>query len=334
MAKEILRSDIDSLLGGSVENMKTPEKESRPASEGAVKYYLDLCSQKNITPEEKTFTATEIDAEIKRLKEMKAYVPASPKQIESITKLTSMMNMPLPDFSKLDGTYGGTASQLIQKLQTMSKNVVLPITEEMVKFISSMQYCPDCDEVDVASMTKNEAHEYINKFKGKFYAWKKDRLTDKQMLNIVRLNCLIEGAEVSDVLDRADLTVTQKVGELIGRQSLEFSTLILYDQNLATKYIEELETELVKAEWKETTLEPEVNTGYEKTPETTEELRNLVAKLYASIGQELEEEFYENMTWDSLKELVDFVKLFGVDVNGILDRITIFDSKQKALLTA
>jgi len=339
MNKEITISSLDMLLGDPSNMMLnstgTKEVSVRMATEGQIGYYLDLCGKKNIQPEESAFTFSGMDAEIKRLKDIKNYKPISEKQIEGIEKLCKLMNMPTPDYSKLDGNYGGTGSQFYQKLQKMSKSIALPVTDAMKDFMSNMQFCPDCDKIeDIDSISKNDAHEYINKFKGKFYAWKKDRLTDSQMLNIIRTNCLIEGSEIKDVTDDMALSVNQKIDKLIKRQSLEFSTLIQFNKTAATSFIELLTVELNNAIWKETTFEPEEGHGFETNIDTAEELRNIVAKLYASIGQELEEEFFETISWDSLKELVEFVKLFGVNVEKIFDKVEAFNAKQIEALLA
>lgn len=306
------------------------------ASEGQMKYYRDLCEQKGEVASTKTFTKAEVDVQIKRLKEMPYFKACSEKQINRITEDCKAMNMPLPDFSKLNGAYNGSASKFIQKLNDMKKNMVFPISDKQTAMIANMQYCPDCEVVeDIKAMSSKDASEYISKYKTDFYLWKNSRLTDSQLLTLLTLQCRIEDVSIKDILDSSD-SISEKIVAVLPKQSISYQSWIQFDKDNATKQIIQTEKELKDEGLLESTLEPEdmylIKTAEQE--DARNELRNLVAKLYASIGQELEEEFYELMDWNGLKELIEFVKMFGIDVESMLDRITIFDANQKEALLA
>lgn len=304
MAKEMTREMIESMLGGSAPVAEG--KEERQPSESQMKYYLDLCSKKGFPPSEEAMSYAEVDKAIKKMKEIPDRRPVSEKQKERITELCALMNMPTPDFDKLDGSFNGTASQLIQKLNDKKKTMVFPISEKQLALITQMQFCPEVEPTDYENFTTVEASEYIAKYKDGFYAWKKGRLSPEQFK-------LIE-------------TLTERQGS-----KLAYEAIIQFDAPTASKFIEQLEMELADKTLTETTLEP-LFPERVGDKDASEELKDLVAKLYASIGQELEEEFFETMKWEGLKELIDFVKLFGVNVEAMFDKTECLDTNQKAYL--
>lgn len=311
---EITRERIEQILGAELpsESVSTATAvTSEPATEGQIKYYIDLCEQRRLTPSASSFTKKEMNVEIQRLLATPKFIPIKDGQAARITDLCNQMSMPLPDFNTLSGAYDGSASKMIQSLIELSKKVKLPITEKQMILIQNMQLCPDVYETltdeEIANLSKNDAHEYISKFNAKYLEWKKTRLSPAQFQ-------LIE-------------TLTERTGH-----KLEYSAIMTLDTSAATKFIEQIQRELKDEALTAPTLEPEVNDGYEKVLDSSDELRNIVAKLYASIGQELEEEFYETLTWDALKDLVDFVKLFKVNVENFFDNDELFSVEQKAYL--
>lgn len=315
MTKDMSKEQLEMLLGSNIPETKEENNETintKPATPGQIKYYTDLCEQKGEVPSDVEMTSAQINKEIQRLKALPYFKPVSEKQKARITELCEAMNMPLPDFSKLNGAYDGSASKMIQSLKEMSKKVRLPMTDRQYKTILNMQYCPDCDalsEEEISNLSKSEASEYIGKFNARYNEWRKTRLSKKQ-------------AELIEVL-------TERLGN-----KLSYSDIIQFDGETATKYIDQLQAELADKSLTASTLEPEdmYKIKEKDHDDVRKELRSLVAKLYASIGQEIEEEFYETMEWNSLKELIAFVKLFGVNVEAMLEDVKIFDEDQKLAL--
>lgn len=309
---EMTQEQMEQLLGGSMPTFDKPVDE-RPASANQIKYYNDLCEQKHVTPEEKDWTSVTINAEIQRLKTLPFWKEVSQNQIDRITELCGVLKMATPDFTKLNGAYNGSASQLIQMLKEKAKNVEMPISEAQIVMIQSMQYCPACELIeDVTAMTKTEASDYIAKHKEDFYEWKSTRLSPEQAKLIAELTRRLNG------------------------EPMEYKVIILFDQETATKYIEQLEKELADKTLTESTLEPEEMRGIlEKDHEDErKELRTLIARLYASLGQAFEEEVYETLDWNSIKELVDMSKLYGNDVRAMFENLHCFTENQKEALLA
>lgn len=157
----------------------TQETKVRPATPGQIKYYLDLCKQRNVEPKDvNNFTFDTMSEEIQRL--MKFY-PASPAQIKLITdkvnnlkSIISVINFTDEQvetfkndesniistiivgiidnslkldsiISKLTGGKDGTASKLIENLINVEKkfsNIQEP-TEKQLEIMVNMFLCPD-----------------------------------------------------------------------------------------------------------------------------------------------------------------------------------------------
>lgn len=320
--REMTADQMEALLGGN----KTPEpvEEGKDtaggdstqkivnASPAQLKYYHDLCGQKNEPIDESLIESKAVKAEIDRIKALPFFKPCSQAQIDRITELCTALKMPLPNFSKLNGAYGQSASNMIQKLKDMSKNVVLPISEKQMAMVMQMNFCPDVDPIDdVEGMSQKDASEHIAKYKDAFYSWKKDRLSPDQAKLIA--------------------TLTERLGS-----PLPYAAIIQFNEGQAHEYIDQLQTELADKSLVETTLEPEDMYGIpdRDKEDARTELRSLVAKLYASIGQEIDEDTYETLSWTSLKSLIDFVKDFDIDVKAMFDRVTIFNADQIESLLA
>jgi hypothetical protein len=343
---EVMSADqMELLLGGSMPKFEETPAPERPASDKQYAYYVDLCNARHEPiQEQSSFTSVSINTEINRVKDLPYWKEVSEKQIERITTLCGQLKMALPNFANLNGAYGGSASQLIQKLTERAKNIVLPISEKQLTLIKVMQDCPDCEAIEnIEEMTSTEANEYISKHKTDFYKWKNERLTDSQLLTILLIQCRIEDKDTTDVSDEfrivqglEPLTIMEKISALLPRQSISYHSWIQLDQKSATKQIEQMELELSDESLKETTLEPEEMRGIKERDHEDErkELRALVANLYGSLGQAFETEFYESMDWNGLKDLVDLAKLYGADVKAMMENMTIFTEAQKDALTA
>lgn len=311
---EMTADQMELLLGGAMPVFDEPTKADRPASEKQYQYYCDLCRQKHVDPADiTTLTSISINAEINRLKELPYWQAVSDKQKERITEYCTALGMKLPDFDKLNGAYGASASNMMQLLKERMKNVVLPATEKQLAMITQMQFCPACESVENAeAMSQTEASEYISKFKDEFYGWKKTRLSPDQ-------------AKLIQIL-------TARMGD-----ELSYTQIIQFDEGTASKYIDQLEKELADKSLTESTLEPEEMRGIVSRDHNDEErtqLRALIANLYASLGQAIEEEVYETLEWNSLKDLVELSKMYGNDVVAMFEGLTVFTEDQKTALTA
>lgn len=137
------------------ENNKVNEdkpSQLNPIRPAQVKYYTDLCTKKNVTPQPLTnFDYDSLSAEIQRLIK---YFPASAVQLELIrTKvaglkaLGSEFTVSESELSSLTGGYAGTASALIGELIEMEKEFkgsVKP-TDAQIETIVGFYLCPDVD---------------------------------------------------------------------------------------------------------------------------------------------------------------------------------------------
>lgn len=129
----------------ALDNNKGTERETSSAQ---IKFYLDLCTQRNVEP--KNYLNMNYNQLDKEIKELKSFYPASQsqkdliiKKIESLTK--AGVNIKTPDLTKLTGGRQGSASKLIEKLIQMEKEITitLPPSEYQLKFMVNMFLCPD-----------------------------------------------------------------------------------------------------------------------------------------------------------------------------------------------
>jgi hypothetical protein len=306
MAKVNKQTTMEEVLG-----VEVPEVEAKeiPASEKQIKFYSDLCVQKNVTFNAELTEKNAVDAEIKKLMAMPFWKPCHENQQKAIAALCEVLNLKEPDYSKLNGNYGASASQLITKLQKKAEGVVNPITEKQLAIVKEMQFCADISDLidEPEKMDKKEASEYIKKHSTVYFAWKNTRPTEKQIETVKML--------------------TKENGD-----ELSLEAIYTFNRENISEYISQLFAERKDKELNATTLEPEIDIREKK--DAMEELYELMNNLYASIGQAMEEEEFQNVTWSSLKELVDFVKLFGINVEGFFDRTEHFDANQIAYLIA
>ena len=114
------------------------------ATEGQIKFYIDLCNQKSvdINPEHTNWTIQEMSEEINKLLKMKKVVRASQKQIDTIVKLSQQLGMPEPNTDALAKLPIDKASQLIEKLIARTNADNKP-TEKQLQMLADMFKCPD-----------------------------------------------------------------------------------------------------------------------------------------------------------------------------------------------
>ena len=299
------------------------EVQDYTSSAGQQKYYTDLCAQKGVEIDTDVLASgVSISMAIKELLTKKTVGVAlkmpSDKQIARIKEQCEIMGMKEPDYTKLDGSYNGSASQLIQKLSELVKDKPVPLTEKQYETLIKYTLCPAVQGIDVTEvekMTKQEASELIGKFQGEYAVWIKSRLSTEQFNKIEKLMNLMDS-------------------------EIRYESIIQLDTEAASKYIDQLQfeyTAYAKGEWQKTTLEAEEMRGIktkdeEKDPDGFMQIRGLMARLYAAIGQELDEETMENLDLDKIKDLVDLVRLYGIDVEGFFDEITVIPEEQVTFL--
>lgn len=293
------------------------------SSAGQQKYYTDLCAQKGVEVDTDTLASGQmISVAIKTMLAMKTVGTAmkmpSDKQIARIKEQCEIMGMKEPDYTKLDGSYNGSASQLIQKLSELVKDKPVPLTEKQYETIIKYTLCPAVEGInveEVSKMTKQEASELIGKYQNEYAVWIKTRLSTEQFNKIEKLMNLMD-------------------------TEIRYESIIQLDTESASKYIDQLQFEYAayaKGEWQTTTLEAEEMRGIktrdeEKDPDGFLQVRGLMARLYAALGQELDDDTMDNLDLDKIKDLIQLVRLYGIDVEVFFDEITAIPEEQIAFL--
>ena len=310
----------------------------RQISDGQVSLIHKLCDERKLTPDSLKMTNfEEADAYIKELLAVKNVTttgtkkPISQAQIDRITQQCETLGIPTPDFDTLEGGYGGTASQKIQELSTLISTTDLPPSLAQLEFIEDMAVCPSITPLtadEISQLTKKSASEYINKNQAEYRVWVKNILSEDQMLNIVRLHCMIEGVDYEDVYANKEWSAKEKALALIPRQSMPYSGLVQITKEIAPKYIAELETELKAKAWAKTTLEPEemrgIKTKEEVEPKSDPEylaFDEAIRMLYMAMNQQPEDHFVDTFTMTDFKDLVFEATMMGVPVKKILDNV-------------
>ena len=75
------------------------------------------------------------------------------------------------------------------------------------------------------------------------------------------------------------------------------------------------------------------NTVILDSQDVTEEIRDLVHRMYATVGQEVEDEFLETLNFDKLKDLCGLLKVYSIPVADMLIDSGLFDDAQVEALT-
>lgn len=307
-----------------------------------------ICEERGIPVDEsrmKTYDlAYQYIAELTKTRSYK--IPVSDKQKEKIIELVGILGEEVPDFDKLEGGWNNSASRLIQELNERVKSIPQPLTPKQYEFILQIEQCPDAEFVGLSDdyeeaklqMTKQEATDYINKYRNDYYAWIKTRITPDQMLRIVQLNCMIEGTsvEVPPEADKAEQLII-----LLERQSMTQAELLQLSTDTASEFISQLESEYKSKIWQEATLEPEgedMRGIYSEHDLIRQELHKFLFGIYASMNQALEEDFMETVDLSSMEELKEVIleaKEYGYNLAIALDDIKLlFTEEQKADLLA
>lgn len=187
--------------------------DNRQASDGQVKFYLDLCTQKKVEPDAK-YVVWSFSEMRDAIEVLKAYYPASDRQIELIhTKVANLHDAGVDitiDFDNLSGGLNGTASQIINHLIELEKKYVrvLP-TDAQLNLMVQMYPCESIDfesygimrvneekirltpdafaEEITKNMSKDEASAFIDKFRADFNEWRSTRVRPKQLAYIKTL---------------------------------------------------------------------------------------------------------------------------------------------------
>lgn len=218
-------------------------------------------------------------------------VPLSQKQRDKIEELCNECNVPLPDFSTLEGGFNKSGSQFIQKLLQMrtenkiSGNAPLPSVKQIEEIVR-YQLCPDVcahnangkalTEKDAEKMTKQQAYQYIAEHRNEYYAWIKTRASIEQINRIEQLN------------------------KMMGCPEMSYEVLIQFDTNQASAYITQLESEYNRKDWNETSLEAEDDylnddVRHRHHPENVEQKalddwKTMLIRLYMECNMEFEED--------------------------------------------
>lgn len=270
---------------------------------GYVRFTETMCKQRRVEFDESRCTNyADAKAYQDELRTIPFWKPATENQIAAFKNLAEQLEgYSEPDWAN---TSIQEASDLIVALLETLKNTPRKASEKQINLIKEMQLCPDCytvssDELD--NMSTEDASEYIGKFRRVYYAWKATRPDDAMINRIL------------------------KVAENMG-SPLTYAAVIQFSKIGAEEYYKQLCHELSEAVWKETTLEPEyegrdADTYKETYDEEYETLKALYCRLFAAIGQQVEEESLINMDFDDLKDLCDTVKEYCGNIYGFFENV-------------
>lgn len=307
--------------------------DTRKPTERQYAFYKDLCTQRNVEAKDIAEFASydELSDEIKKIR---AYFPASEKQIElikaKIENLNKMdVNITMPDTSALTGGREGSASKLIESLLKMEKQYKdkMPPSEKQLQYMVNMFLCPDVgfEEYEInkkialennkwrymnpnefaeeikSKMNGKEASYFIDKNKEAFNQWRSTRIRPEQQRYIRVLEDRFIGKE-----DYTIEWVVNNKGEMEMKKTynttedtskiwrLTEMQLMQFSVKDASKYIEILTSELARKE-KSTTLEPENSREDKKEDNELKALETVIYYLETVVGHELFE-FHEKIS--------------------------------------
>ena len=260
---------------------------ARLATENQIKFYSDLCAQRNLQPQEDVANLSY--AEVSSLiEELKKHTPPSQSQIELIErKILNLQSMEilinLPDTSKLTGGKEGSASKLIETLmQLEAKHIeTAPPSENQLSFMVNMYLCPDvnfeeygiarritleenlwrkltpqefADEI-IKKMNRKEASKFIDKHRGTFHIWKSTRIKIEQEKYIRTLEARLSDTSVPtptewvvDIEGNLIQQTTKTEHSPSGYTPLDELELKMLSAEEAGKYIDILKSELERKE--------------------------------------------------------------------------------------
>lgn len=321
--------------------------QEKQASLAQIKYYLDLCEQKNVTPKDVS-NITSKDIRI-LIDELKAIVKVSQAQLDMLIKLSEETQVTLTDelISNLTGGKDGSCSKLIEQLLERKRKMgnQLPPTEAQVKFLTDMFLCPDIPFEDFgiekkrlvgdntyvlmtpsefaseikAKIHMSEASNFIDKHRGVFFTWKNSRATLEQIkyiraleerLSTKRESIAIEFA-ISETGEVVELPHNKPVSEVNLYNPLTELELMQMGKKSAEEYINILKADLNKTE---------LYSGFEaemsRQDETFEELRI----------EDLSDDYtLESMLTDSMYKLS---AMLGYEIADSIESLNILELKQ------
>lgn len=308
--------------------------DTRKPTERQYAFYKDLCTQRNVEAKDIAEFASydELSDEIKKIR---AYFPASEKQIElikaKIENLNKMgVNIQMPNTSALTGGRDGSASTLIESLIQMENQYKdkMPPSEAQLQYMVNMFLCPDMDFEDFgiekkvalednkwrymtptefaeeikSKMNKREASHFIDKHKEAFNQWRSTRIRPEQQRYIRILEDRIAGKETPA---KTEWIVNDK-GELEMKKTLIATEDVnkiwrLTEMQLMQFSIEdaskyiEILTSELARKEKSTILEPENSREDKKEDNELKALETVIYYLETVVGHELFE-FHEKIS--------------------------------------
>lgn len=267
--------------------MTYPLEETRDAggkTEKHIKYYLDLCSQKNAIIEDyEHWTPKQMSARISELQKINTI---HPNQVKEIKRVAGILGINVSDefISQLKGGKDNTASQYVQWLhkqlakhnKTPEARRANPMTDNQVKFIADMMWCEDVDlnvlgidirfpledglwrsktveevtaELRELNLNVEQASNFIQDNSAKYYAWRNRRISDSQIDFIKtleeRMASLYVPRLIFDVDEDGNAVMTApEQKDISGFEYTDEAALRLLSRDDAKKYIDHLQVEL------------------------------------------------------------------------------------------
>ena len=244
--------------GGATNTNTTGATTINKPSAGQIKYYTDLCAQRNIVPEDTTkWSFDDMSAKIKELLE---FTPLSPKQltliktkVELLAKFGKIVDVP----KGLEGGLNKSGSDFIQTLFDMEKEFADLDTpsDKQLDMLVGMYLCPDIAFEDY----------HINKRISLSKLTPEDKAKYKELLVLLDKGVFTEVAPGSweyipasqDLIDEFE-TIKKKVTSTWRKMTPEE-----FKKELATKLNKATASELINKstgvfyEWKNTRIRPE-----------------------------------------------------------------------------
>ena len=299
-------------------NMEKEMEESRPTIP-QLEMISRMCKERGlIMDESRLATKRKASAYITDLIANKS-IPVSDGQKELIERYCAQLGMKLPDYSLMEGGRDGTASQFITRLVAVAAKVP---TLNQQRLLQKMNICPLCPPVDVKKISKTEASEHINAYSDLFKEWEKTKATVQQRYDIVRLNCIIEDKDTSDITSDEEMKFTDKFWALLERQSWTLETVMVFDVESAEIQIQLFRKELDERIWNNTLAEYECTDERDRNKvkrELKKELDKILVDLHAVIGLEIRDEYLENAGMDEARNKCEDAKFYGFNAKGYFE---------------
>ncbi len=257
-------------------------------------------------------------------------IPVHPTYIKELDEFRVLYKRALANKSKKVTSNGVTIT--IEELQDAIISHQNKINETIINY-------------DLSTLTRKQVGDFIQDNSEKFYAWRDSRPSQAQKdfirtlqerlskieswaVNMDEIHANIDGSPTYDV-------VTPVKDELIltGEHILTDDELNLFNKEQASQLIDMLQKELRNAE-NYSTQEKEIDDTIGRNlldltkanEKEIERLESMIHSLYATLGQEADEEFMEQSNIaEPLKDLIEFCSLY-VDTQTIKNLIDEFTS--------